>query len=168
MLRELEKNTQLQVGPGRYIITVGSVMAIQTLIEIATQMFNKTKLHSTKNKKKSHEDDLNMWSRILEVIIRLDCVLCYLTESKPMAAQSMNSGKLGNMLTLDTNHLVDFNKIQRRVNSLSTLAPKEDSGSGSHQSDDFKEDAGLKTLESVNTWCILAGSRSLDLTSFKP
>ena len=43
MIKELEKNSQMQVGPGRHVITVGSVMAIQTLIELAIQMFNKVK-----------------------------------------------------------------------------------------------------------------------------
>lgn len=122
--REIEINRSSAPGimsAGGFTISVGNVMACQTLVDVCNYVFSEVTNYGSPqlNKRSSqnsqcHEQDLQMWQIIVETILRVDGTLINQIEAKPKKA--LNKGSLNNLLNLDATHLVDFAKIQQKVN----------------------------------------------------
>lgn len=107
------------------MVTEGSIMACQVLIEYVNSVFHKpdTDIVTAKASKQgsqvfTHEQDLLMWQCILDTILKIDSSLTYIDKQNSQQTQSKlyTQNSLKDILSLDISSLVDFNEILSKVN----------------------------------------------------
>jgi hypothetical protein len=99
-------------------------------------MFSSQSTQSIKKQAISNDEDLTMWRFVLQAIVRIDCALSYLIDEQKLN-KSVSQSNSTNLLNLETAHLVDFSKIQRKVNEVvEGERQRLNSGSGSGKSND--------------------------------
>lgn len=125
VVREIELPRNIQSTPvfhsGREFISQSSMMACVAVIELIRTHFdfrNDVEAMRRERKRKNqstvvHEQDLQMWQHILEMIMKVDCVLANLNEGT--TKKHINKSSEKDIAGVDTTKLINFALIQQKV-----------------------------------------------------